>query len=50
MYLDGTTRLFAIHISPINYYNTSLTMKTETNTGKNEKFSRREPEESVEAI
>ena len=48
-YLDGTTKLFAIHISPINHYNTSLTMKTTTNTGKNEKFSRKVPEESVES-
>ena len=42
--------LFANHISTIRPFNKLLTMKTTTETGKNQKFSRKVPEENVEAI
>ena len=42
--------MFANHISAIKSYNKFLTTKTTTGTGKNQKFSRKRPEENVEAI
>ena len=41
---------FAVHILSIGPYNKLLTMKTTTKTDNNQKFSRKVPEESVEAI
>ena len=47
--LDGKTSSFANHISSNTSYNKFLTMKTKTETGKNQKLSRKVPEENVEA-
>ena len=47
--LDGTKNLFAIHNSSVRPYNMLLTKKT-TKSGKNQKFSRKVPEERVKAI
>ena len=48
--LDETISLFANRISSIRPYNKLLTMKTTTEAGKNQNFSRKGPEEYVEAI
>ena len=45
----GDNKFFANRISSIRPYNKLMTMKTTTERGKNHKFSRKVPEENVEA-